>query len=452
MTVRIATEVTRPLRDYLNSRFGHVLHRLDTVEERLARIEHQLTPATGPATEEPTPLVDDLPDFSHLLHTLRGIELSRMPPGARTMLSAGCANAGYFAWVSANYPGVQRHIGLELYLPEPDDLPPGVEWLKQSVSDMSGVTDGEIDLLFSGQNLEHLFGDDLGGFLLESHRVLREGGLLVVDSPHRQICHALNWTMPEHTIEFTPQEAAELVTLAGFDVESIRGLWLCREPDGTLLPLWSEPGRPLSASEVVRRSTLGQDRADDSFVWWLEARRSARTPDEQGLRKRHAQLFAHSWPERRRRLRRAVGDAFVEDGRSIVRVAAGTAGYPVFGPYLPLPPGEHRATFRLRRNGPASEADEAAVVARVDICGAGTPLAQRELLGVDLPFGVWTDVEVRADVPALLWGGEYRVEATGVAALDVDLDIAVIEPPGSVGPRPISDPPAEPGQPGHVVA
>src|SRR6185436_1007287 len=134
--------------------------------------------------------------------------------------------------------------------------PANVEWIASSVADMDTVAGGSVDLVFSGQNIEHLFGDGVPGFLLESARVLHPGGHLVIDSPHREIANLLVWSMNEHTIEFTPDEAAELVTLAGFDVTSLRGVWLCRDPDtGAPLPL--DPyASGASSDEILRRVQL----------------------------------------------------------------------------------------------------------------------------------------------------------------------------------------------------
>ena len=75
---------------------------------------------------------------------------------------------------------------------------------------MSEVGNASCDLVFSGQNLEHLWPDEVSGFLLEAARVLRPGGHLVVDSPNRLLTAPLNWSHPEHTIELTLAEVAKM--------------------------------------------------------------------------------------------------------------------------------------------------------------------------------------------------------------------------------------------------
>jgi SAM-dependent methyltransferase len=143
---------------------------------------------------------------------------------------------------------------------------------------MSGVADGSCDLVFSGQNLEHLWPEEVIGFLLESWRVLRPGGALIVDSPNRDLTRPLNWSHPEHTVEITVAEAQQLTTLAGFDVNNVRGVWLCRDPgSGRLLSFdpvhedidWSIPERLIAA----------RDDPENAFIWWLEASRAKRPPN-----------------------------------------------------------------------------------------------------------------------------------------------------------------------------
>lgn len=365
-------------------------------------------------------------DFNHLLHELRTIELGRMPPVTGTMLSAGCADAYYFDWLETSYQRVERHIGLELYQPRPEVLPDNVAWIENSVGEMTSVEDSSVALVFSGQNFEHLFGDDAPDFLLASHRVIRPGGWLVIDSPHREIASALKWTMPEHTIEFTPAEARELVVLAGFDVRSLRGLWLCQDPKtGAYLPLWDEDGHVPDSATVLRRALLGSDDVERSFVWWLEAQRADREPDVEGLRRRHAEIFAHAWTERLQRLRHNVGSEQADGEHTIVRVTAGAEGHAMFGPYAPLAPGAYAVTFTLRRTGAGDPEREAAVLEVTDM--QGVPLSSRSVRVGELTDGGWSRFTVTITPSELVWGAQFRVFVTGRAALDVRLSVDVAE-------------------------
>jgi SAM-dependent methyltransferase len=366
------------------------------------------------------------PSFHDFLHAQRSVELSRMPKPARVLLSAGCSGVWYFDWMARWYGPVERHVGVERFLPRPDALPATVEWIASSVAAMPGVADGSVDLLFSGQNVEHLFGDDLVGFLLEAARVVRPGGHLVMDSPHREIVNLLVWSMNEHTIEFTPEEARALVELAGFDPTSLRGVWLCRDPDdGAALPL--DPfAAALPADEVLRRVQLAARHPEHAFIWWLEARRAARAPDADELRRRHAEIFRVAWPERCRRFKSEVGETRHEDGRRIVATAPGTKGFLLFGPYMPFAAGSYEVTFRLRRGGVALPADTVVAVLDALADGGGDPtLGRRELRAADLPAGRWTEQRLAFRSPELRWTGQLRVYSVGADALAVDTAVEV---------------------------
>lgn len=356
--------------------------------------------------------------FNELLHELRSYELARMPRVTGTMLSAGCSDASYFAWIAACYGTVDRHVGVELYLPEPEELPTGVEWLKRSVGDMADVEDGSVALVFSGQNIEHLFGDDAVDFLLESQRVLEPAGWLVIDSPNREITSALVWTQPQHTIEFTPAEAAELVTLAGFDVADVRGLWLCRDAaTDEMMPLWAVGDADPSVTEVLRRSVLASHDPANSFVWWLEAARASREPDTAALRTRYAEIYARAWAERQQRFRHVIGERRELGGQEVVSVPEAVSGYALYGPYMPLVPGDYRVTFTLRRLGAIAGDQRVAVLDVAD--EGGVVISDRSVLGHELPDNVWTDLDTSFTLSELAWGGQFRVFSTGAAALEV---------------------------------
>jgi hypothetical protein len=140
-------------------------------------------------------------DINHLLHDLRSAHLRRMPR-ADVMLSAGCAGAWYFEWIAKQTRHTGRHIGIEFYSPEPPDLPANVEWIANTVGNMSAVADESCDLVFSGENLEHLWPEEVVGFFLESNRVLSPSGWLVVESCARDLlCRTMKSTLESLNIK-----------------------------------------------------------------------------------------------------------------------------------------------------------------------------------------------------------------------------------------------------------
>jgi hypothetical protein len=138
-----------------------------------------------------------------------------------------------------------------------------------------------------------------------------------------------------------------LFELAGFDVTKEAGIWLCRDPKtGRVLPFdpnlrdvdWSIPERLISA----------RDKPEQSFLWWLEGRRSDQCPDRQAIGAILANIFGTAWPERIQRLLLAPGRKTEqrEDGEWVL-AASGEGGVVFFGPYMPLRAGRHWVTFDL---------------------------------------------------------------------------------------------------------
>jgi SAM-dependent methyltransferase len=234
-------------------------------------------------------------DFFHnLLHELRTIELERTPYAGPRALSVGASGTWYFEWFERHYGVVEHHIGIEAFEPEPPDLQSNVHWIPAPADRFDGVDDGTVDVVFAGQTTEHLWANELLGFLLESHRVLRPGGLLALDSPNRLVTEHLLWSHGGHTIELSPDEMAELLRLAGFDPLPARGAWTCRRGDERFA---LEEGLDDPAL-LARRIALGGDSADDSFIWWINAARAERTPHAADLRDQIQSLFERHWPRR----------------------------------------------------------------------------------------------------------------------------------------------------------
>ena len=208
-----------------------------------------------------------------------------MPGGARVVLSGGAAGSVYFRWFGANYPAhVERHIAVEYFEPPPDPLPEGVEWLARTLGDLAPVADGEVDFVFAGQVIEHLWPDDMAGFLSEANRVLRPDGYLVIDSPTRFITDDLAWTMPEHTLELEVDEIVELLELAGFVDIDVKGVWLCYDRERAQHDATGPSRRRRRVAVAAPRARGG---APSSRLFHLVGR-GAQRPDARGCGRREA--------------------------------------------------------------------------------------------------------------------------------------------------------------------
>jgi SAM-dependent methyltransferase len=228
--------------------------------------------------------------FNDIIHAERSRLLKKLPTGAKVVCSAGCSGPWYFTWFEECYGYVPLHIGVELYSPKPTDLPKNVQWIENSVGAMQEIRDDSVDLMFSGQNIEHLSPSDILGFFNEANRVVRDGGLLCIDSPNRSITLAGRYVQPEHVLELSTDEAVRLFELAGFDVLEKYGIWLCQTATGERLPItdFEESSR----DERCREAHLNPER---SFIWWIVARK-VREADMLSLKATIQNLFLKDFP------------------------------------------------------------------------------------------------------------------------------------------------------------
>lgn len=392
------------LRDSLRPLAGLIRSMTGTrgLADRLAAMDAKLDRLAGDFVQPGAPSVAAV-DVNLMLHQARGAMLRGMPPGARRLLSAGCAGAWYFDWIERCYGHVPAHLGIEFYTPEPPGLPANVTWIASTAADMAAVADASCDLVFSGQNLEHLWGWEVAGFLIEAARVLREGGHLAVDSPNRAVTAPLNWSHPEHTVELTVPEIARLLELAGFDVTRQAGLYLCRDPrTGRMLPF--DPNVADPDWSLTERLLAARDAPEHSLLWWLEGVRAARPPDRPAIEALLAEAYRAAWPERIQRLVVPAGRRIeTRDGADWIVMAPGETGVAFFGPYMPLRAGRHRIAFDI-----AADPATRGAFAVCDVCaGADATVLQSREVTPGMREAV---LEIELD--ALAFGGQFRCIST----------------------------------------
>jgi hypothetical protein len=357
--------------------------------------------------------------------------------------------------------------------------------LADYIYDIKSVLNNTVDLVFAGQTIEHLWPNELIGFLSEAHRVLKADGLLVLDSPNRRITKLLNWHQPEHTMELSVNEIRELVTLAGFQDITVRGVWLCYDHDeGRLLPLSPDTGS--TSIKTVRRVSAAKDCPEDSFLWWLEARKNAaRVPDMQQMAILTQSIYAREHSRALKRVWSQVGKFrlngktkiiqsvsaislkgivvdFLKNCRSAIQntlallhsLNSGSvkSGYLRHGPYMPLRPGDYVVCFDIgvRRDDLKKNLDKSLTAARLDVCAdtGNLILAQKNLCVADLQKGLnnrsdrsglgsrfldlfnvfskdiqFFHAELGFTIKEVTFGVEFRVYTTGCIPLIVGADI-----------------------------
>ncbi|WP_034278162.1 class I SAM-dependent methyltransferase [Haloechinothrix halophila] len=139
------------------------------------------------------------------------------------VLEAGCGE-GYGAGLIAETAA--RVLALDYDTPSTEHIAaryPQVDVARGNLAYLP-VADGAIDVVANFQVIEHLWDQD--GFLAECFRVLRPGGRLLCTTPNRLTFTPDSDTPlnPYHTRELAPDELADLLRDAGFDVELLHGL------------------------------------------------------------------------------------------------------------------------------------------------------------------------------------------------------------------------------------
>lgn len=352
-----------------------------------------------------------------ILHESRTALLRNLDGQDKNFVSIGANGGWYFDWIHSCCGTPAQHIGVEYYLPEPDILPANVRWVANTAGSMPDVRSGIADVVFSGQNIEHLWMHDVQGFLCETHRILKEGGLLVLDSPNRHITSAYNISHPEHMIEFTPDEMHEILNAAGFDVQNTYGIYLCRDPrSGAILPYLSDDEDP--PFSILERSVSGPAHPNDSYIWWINATRGKRKPDLKQLETLLDDCWKRAWPERMRRMLNLIGTPGVDGAERVMRATVGEIGALLYGPYAPIDVGQYKATLWVKLESEA-EADSVVAVADVTTEAGEIALASTEIFASALSISHYMPITVRFSLETMNFGFQCRLYTRGNAAMSV---------------------------------
>jgi SAM-dependent methyltransferase len=101
-----------------------------------------------------------------------------------------------------------------------------VRYRYHSMADLSEHADGSVDLVFSGQSIEHVPVDVADRVLAEVRRVLRPGGYLGLDTPNARVTRLQQpeFIDADHEHEYTDAELRAKLVAAGFEVVGAWGL------------------------------------------------------------------------------------------------------------------------------------------------------------------------------------------------------------------------------------
>ena len=175
------------------------------------------------------------------IHRARVELIASVLPPAKTILDLGGANAplhecGYpycFEQLTlVDLPPADRHSEFANRIVESGTSLKGpVRVLYTDMTDLSAIEDESIDLVWSGQSIEHLTREHAIRTYGEVRRVLAPEGSFCLDTPNALMTrlHSPNALIhPDHKIEYTPDELRADLTDAGFDV--VRSLGVVAMP------------------------------------------------------------------------------------------------------------------------------------------------------------------------------------------------------------------------------
>ena len=184
----------------------------------------------GPLGDDALPLTGErtVPGLAEENYWFRRHEVvyERLAPrcAGRDVLEAGCGE-GYGADLIADV--ARRVIGLdydESAVAHVKARYPRVEMLHGNLASLP-LPNAAVDVVVNFQVIEHLW--DQGQFVAECLRALRPGGVLLMSTPNRITFSPGRDTPinPFHTRELNAAELTELLTAAGFRIESVYGVF-----------------------------------------------------------------------------------------------------------------------------------------------------------------------------------------------------------------------------------
>jgi SAM-dependent methyltransferase len=185
--------------------------------------------------------VSPFPGLARSLHLSRMMFI-RSLPRAKVILDLGGTSLGnpIGALVLMGYPYVFDDLVVvdlpseerdalyrEADAPEITQTPIGpVRYRYHSMVDLSDYADGSVDLVYSGQSIEHIPTEAADVVLSEVRRVLRPGGYLGLDTPNARVTRLQQdeFIDPDHDYEYTDAEMRTKFSAAGLDVVGAWGL------------------------------------------------------------------------------------------------------------------------------------------------------------------------------------------------------------------------------------
>lgn len=162
-----------------------------------------------------------------------------------TVLDLGC---GYGEFI--NHVEARERFAMDLNPNARSRLAPGVQFLFQDCSQRWAIADNSLDVVFTSNFFEHL-PDKLALklTLLEAHRCLKPGGLLIALGPNIKFVQGAYWDFWDHFLCLTEASLAEALLNNGYKIRRVVPRFL---PYTTV----DQPAWPMSFVKIYLRLPL----------------------------------------------------------------------------------------------------------------------------------------------------------------------------------------------------
>lgn len=143
-----------------------------------------------------------------------------------------------------------------------------IQYIYGSMSDLHAIGDETVDLVVSGQSIEHVTEEEAELVFQEVFRVLRPGGHFCLDTPNARLTRVQSPEQlihPEHKKEYLVPELTQKLVRRGFRVAAVKGI--CP------MPVSLATGQ-FDLSEMARNATLS-DSAKNCYAFFVDAAKPA---------------------------------------------------------------------------------------------------------------------------------------------------------------------------------
>jgi dolichol-phosphate mannosyltransferase len=133
--------------------------------------------------------------------------------------------AGFCEFINA--ARAKRRIAVDLNADTRTLAAPGVEVEAASASDLSFLSSGSVDVVFSSNFLEHLASkEEVSRVVREALRVLKTGGTLILLGPNVRLIPGVYWDFFDHHVPLSDRSVCELLAITGFELVRVEPRFL----------------------------------------------------------------------------------------------------------------------------------------------------------------------------------------------------------------------------------